>query len=67
MSRLMHKDLKMGFMQDLRTSNENLTKGKRAEGDFIAGVSFCFNMAEHWNWTGNNTEKEALRERVLCV
>lgn len=54
-------------MQDLRTSNENLTKGKRAEGGFIAGVSFGLTKAEHWHWTESNTDKEALREPVSCV
>lgn len=64
---MMNKDLKMGFMRDLHTSNENLTKGKRAKGDFIARVSFRINFSKHCDWTESTADKEALRERVLCA
>lgn len=63
----MNKDLNKGFMRDLHTSNENLTKGKRAEGDFIARVSFRIKFSKHWDWTESNADKEALRYQVLCV
>lgn len=62
-----NRHLKTALMQDLHTSDQNLTKGKRAKrGFFIAAVSFCISFNKHSAFTERNTDKEEVQRSSLC-